>query len=76
MMLQRCLIRLLFIGMLADWFLGVLIVHRDIEKLTRPLDHKRVFADFNAFYFIFILFLCACVIISSFNIIDLYGILR
>ena len=39
--------------MLADWFLGVLIVHRDIEKLTRPLDHKRVFVDFNAFYFIF-----------------------
>ena len=53
MMLQRFLIRLWYIGMLADWFVGVLLVHGDFEKLTRPLDHKRVFLNFDAFYFIF-----------------------
>ena len=52
-MLQRCLIRLWFAGMLADWFLSAIFLHRDIEKLTGPLDHKRVFLDLNDFYFIF-----------------------
>ena len=39
--------------MLADWFLGVMLVHRDIEKLTGPLDHKKVFLNFNVFNVIF-----------------------
>ena len=26
-----------------------MFVHRDIEKLTGPLDHKRVFLNFNDF---------------------------
>ena len=39
---------------LTDWFLGVVFVHRDIiEKLTRPLDHKQVFVNFNVFYVTF-----------------------
>ena len=38
---------------LVDWFLGVLFVHGDIEKLTGTLDHKQVFLNFNLFYFIF-----------------------
>ena len=38
---------------IADWFLGVLLLHEDIEKLTRPLDHKQVFVNFNVFYFPF-----------------------
>ena len=37
----------------ADWFLGVLFIHEDIEKLTGTLDLKRVFLNFNVFYFIF-----------------------
>ena len=58
MMLQLCWIRLWFIGMLTDWFLRVFFVHGDIEKLSRSLDHKWVFANFNVFYFILI---CATV---------------
>ena len=38
---------------LADLFLGVLLVHGDIEKLTRSWDHKQVFVNFNVFSFIF-----------------------
>ena len=37
----------------ADWFLGVFFVHGDVEELTGTLDHKRVFLNFNVFYFIF-----------------------
>ena len=37
----------------ADWFLGVLFVLEDVEKLTGTLDHKRTFLSFNGFYFIF-----------------------
>ena len=37
----------------ADWFLGVLFIHEDVEKLTGTLDLKRVFLNFNVFYFIF-----------------------
>ena len=37
----------------ADWFPGVLFVHGDIQKLTGTMDHKRVFLNFNVFYFIF-----------------------
>ena len=53
MMLQGCLIRLLCIGMLADRYLGVLFVHWGVETLPRPLDLKRVFVNFNVFYFMF-----------------------
>ena len=37
----------------ADWFLCVLFVHEDVEKLTGTLDHKRIFLNSNVFYFIF-----------------------
>ena len=38
---------------IADWYVSTIFLHRDTEKLTGPLDHKRVFLDFNDFYFIF-----------------------
>ena len=53
MMLQWCFIDLWFVEVLADWFLGVMFAHRDIEKLTGPLDHKQVFLNFNVFNVIF-----------------------
>ena len=34
----------------ADWFLGVLFVHGDVEKLTGTLHHKRLFLNFNVFF--------------------------
>ena len=46
MILQRCLICLRFIGISTNWFLGVMFVDRDTEKLTGPLDDTRVFLDF------------------------------
>ena len=36
----------------ADWFLGVLFVHKDVEKLTGTVDHKRVFLNFNVLFYI------------------------
>ena len=36
---------------IADWLLGVLSVHEDVEKLTGTLNHKRVFLNFNVFLF-------------------------
>ena len=38
MILQQCWIWLWFIGILTDWFFGVLFVHGDIEKLTTIPD--------------------------------------
>ena len=35
----------------ADWFLSVLFVHGDVEKLSGTFDHKRVFLNFNVFLF-------------------------
>ena len=35
----------------ADWFLSVLFIHGDVEKLTGTLDHKPVFLNFNVFFY-------------------------
>ena len=43
----------------ADCFLGVSFVHRDVEKLTGTLDHKRLFLNFNVF--LYLNFNCATV---------------
>ena len=37
----------------TDWFLSVLFLHEDVQKLTGTLDHKWVFLNSNAFYFTF-----------------------
>ena len=41
------------LSFVANWFLSVLFVHEDVQKLTGTLDHKWVFSNFNAFYFTF-----------------------